>query len=214
MRPAEADAFLAGLADAMIREKDAIDPDPDLEPNGDEEPGLGAPEVEYRLGDYGGPPVARGHIDQRRWADGSSDEAEAVDEDGGDINDGPQDEATQDLEPEVVEPTLGSIEGVMDQRSWSAHCDASSGEAEPSLGAPENPHDQTRWAQGRKGSREGDHDERSDFSRFGSQQHQARRLAREQARTLVQKSRKRILPKSSFVEFRPGVLHVVGGARG
>lgn len=244
--PREARDFVLDLADALIQEKDAIDPDPDLEPSlgyntgtfghipdlegdgwdgfADDEPLLGSPEIEFQ-DRRKGQPDKHGHIDQRHWADGQclNDrdlcDGELVDEDGGDINDEPQDDCHQDLEPDEAdkEPTLGASEGVMDQRSWADCGYGGSEEGEPSLGAPENPHDQSRWGQGRKGSREGDHDETSAFlSGKAYVQHQERkRIAREQAQALVDRCRKHPpLDRDEVVILRPGVAQIGGWHHG
>ncbi len=179
----------------------------ECEPDVDGEPLLGSPEVEFN---YRGVPERRGHINQDHWSDGHTDaqfddgDREHVDEDGGDIQSEPHDDSVQDLEPDEAdrEPTLGAPENHHNQSRWVQGEDG-----ELSLGAPENA-DQTCWAQGRKGSVERDLDEVPDYTNFRPKRRAAREAARDQARALVDKRRKRVLPKSDVVILQPGVALV------
>lgn len=132
-----------GIA-ALIDLLDALEPDPDLEDGGDDEPSLGSPEVDFS--GLTGRIVRGAHIDQRHWADGRSnegedepslgsiesrwfehllwsggyqrrpdhDECEVVSEDEGACIESQWHDAESD------EATLGLLDRMMDQEHWSA----------------------------------------------------------------------------------------------
>ena len=90
----------------LIAILDELDSDPEAEPV------LGAPEQTEVLSWTYGPQTVPGR-DQRHWAKGTTDDREAVDEDGGDILDGGDDDRVDG------EPSLGAAEGCADQRRWA-----------------------------------------------------------------------------------------------
>ena len=188
--------------DSLIDLLDALEPDPDLEPSFGHLPPGGLDEcepdndLEPSLGSLGGC-VSAAHFDQRLWAAGNGRDAEQ------DVHDEPHDDVDGDREPD-----LGALEELQDQRSWAAHCHV---EDEASLGAPENPHDQRHWAQGKKGSREGDHSEWTCFGAVGWQHREAlARIRRETEEMLRGKRLVRAYDSDCVVIIGPGVAQMWG----
>lgn len=196
----------AGIA-ALIAALDALDPDPEAEPS------LGTPEIEFR---DNGLPLARGHIDQRRWSRGAPRLAGLVDL---------EEDATDD-EPNLGAPECNmsirygaELDRTCDQTSWARgwdtdereHEDEHGGdilderhdeeEDEPSLGAPEIHHDQRRWAQGDAGSQELDHDERNDLRALDREQRQALDHVRREAEAMLRKPQPVAAAASNVIPF-------------
>jgi hypothetical protein len=125
---------MARAIERLIAAMDALDvPGEDLEPDGSEEPSLGAPEpIHFRQWGPLSPGLVRDRdLDQTRWAAGCGDSeeesAEAEDAAGGDVNDEPQADTYGGLKGVVyepcfadLEPSLGSTNGMNQQWAWEA----------------------------------------------------------------------------------------------
>lgn len=107
-------AAAAAEIERLIALVDAIDDDPDFEPDGTDEPLLAWTDEEARKGIYG----ARDDREVEDEHDEDTHDAEAVNEDGGDVLDEPHDDGQ--TTGEDCEPSLGSLNSTAtgDNTDW------------------------------------------------------------------------------------------------